>query len=295
MTDIVVIGGGFGGTWFAKAVGARLLTRSNGFDLNFNLGKIMNAIAQERAKIVVNFASQSMVGQSWKTPGDWMQTNCVGQTDLVAALARYPNLEKYIHFTTPEVYGSTCGEWLPENWAFDPSTPYAASRAAGDWITRMWQQQYGFPAIFTRAANIYGEGQQLYRVIPKAIIAKMESQPFTLEGGGKSRRAFVHMEDVTDALCLLITQGKIGDCYHISPREEVTIADLVYNKIGATAVITPDRTGKDDTYFLDSGKIMRMGWEPKITLAQGIERTWAWMVENAAVWAKWPREYEHQA
>ncbi len=295
MTDIVVIGGGFGGTWFARETGARLLTRSNGFDLNFNLAKIMNAIAQERAKVVVNFASQSMVGQSWKTPGDWMQTNCVAQTDFIAALARYPNLEKYIHFTTPEVYGSTCGEWLTENWAFDPSTPYAASRATGDWITRMWQQQYGFPAIFTRAANIYGEGQQLYRVIPKAIIAKMQGLPFPLEGGGKSRRAFVHMEDVTDALCLLITQGKIGDCYHISPREEVTIADLVYNKIGATAIITPERTGKDDTYFLDSGKIMRMGWHPKITLAKGIERTWDWMVENAAVWAKWPKDYEHQA
>lgn len=295
MSDIVVIGGGFGGAYFAKAIGARLLTRANGHDINHNLAKIMNVIAMEKAKIVINFASQSMVGQSWNKPGDWFQTNAVGQADLVQALHRYPMLEKYIHFTTPEVYGSTNGLWFTETWNFNPSTPYAASRAAGDWITRMWQQQYGFPAIFTRAANIYGEGQQLYRVIPKAIIAKMQDTPFPLEGGGKSRRAFVHMDDVVQAMELILRYAEPGECVHISPREEVSIHHLVADLIGAPVFMAADRTGKDDTYFLDSTKLMEMGWKRTVRLEQGIERVWSWMVDNAHIWQHWPRNYEHQA
>jgi len=298
MSDIVVIGGGFGGTWFAKATGALLLTRSLGDDLNTDIGKILVRIKFGRFRYVVNFASQSMVGQSWERPSDWMQTNVVAQTKLIQGLAKIPSIERYIHFTTPEVYGSTNG-WVKENWSFNPSTPYAVSRAAGDWMVKLWHQQYGFPAIFTRAANIYGEGQQLYRVIPKAVLAKMEGKPFPLEGAGTSVRSFVHMDDVTAALRLLLECGESGETYHIGPAEKsqcsaVTIHNVAA-MVGCETVDVPERPGKDQRYLLDSSKIMDMGWSPRVSLHDGIGRVRRWMRGNHTTWATWPREYEHRA
>ncbi len=305
MSDILVIGGGFGGNYFAKKVGAPVLTRSNGYDLNHigtvsigiygNRGPehLIQRIRDERPKVIVNFASQSMVAQSWERPADWLETNCVGQTNLLCYLTSCDFIEKYIHFTTPEVYGNT-PDWTKENWDFKPSTPYAASRACGDWMVKMWHDQYGFPAIFTRAANIYGEGQQLYRIIPKALCAKFNGKSIPLHGGGTSKRSFVHMDDVTDALMLLVEKGDTGLTYHISPHEAVTIRELV-EMIGCGTELAPDRPGKDEAYLLDSQRIMDLGWSPKVSLPEGITRVDEWMRSNWDTWKTWPTEYRHAA
>lgn len=295
MTNTIVIGGGFGGSWYAKATGARLLTRSNGYDLNVDLDRIMAEIAHEKARVVVNFASQSMVAQSWATPWDWMQTNVRALSAFIAALGRYPYLERYVHFTTPEVYGSTNG-WQKESWNFAPASPYAASRACGDWMVKLWHQRFDFPAIFTRAANIYGEGQQLYRIIPKALLHKLEGRVFPLNEGRKQRRAFVHMDDVTAALNLLMERGAPGEVYHISPREEVTIGQVVDMCGCPTRLLpeTPSHDRRDEAYLLDSAKIMAMGWTPKVSLKDGIARTRIWMETHRDEWVSWAREYEHR-
>lgn len=300
MADIVVIGGGFGGTWFAKATGATLLTRSNGYDINdpVALHGAAGALSVLNPRVIANFASQSMVGQSWQSPEDWMRTNCVGQSALLHTMARLPRLERYIHFTTPEVYGST-SEWVRENWNFKPSTPYAVSRAAGDWMVKLWCEQYGFPAIFTRAANIYGEGQQLYRIIPKAFLAAMEGRKVPLHGGGMSVRSFIHMDDVTRALELLLEKGEVGKTYHIGPSDSITIAELV-QRVGLQMGVddlgedAPDRPGKDEAYLLDSSKLRSLGWAPWVDLCQGFDRVEGWLRANRDTWSTWPREYEHR-
>ena len=297
MSEIVVIGAGFGGRYFADAVGAPCFSRSNGYDLNHNLDGLLREIAAARPRHVVNFASQSMVGESWQNPDHWMQTNAVAQASLIKALAKFDFIDHYPLFTTPEVYGSTSG-WIKESWAFAPSTPYAASRAAGDWLAKLWHTQYGFPVIFTRAANIYGEGQQLYRIIPKTILFALTGRKIPLHGGGLSTRAFVHMDDVTAAIKVLMDKGTVGETYHISPRESIAIRDLVtmiekYLGISGVAEISGDRPGKDQAYLLDSGAIMALGWAPTISLADGVARVARWVRANLDTLSKMPTDYRH--
>lgn len=298
MSDIAVIGAGFGGKYFAAAVGAPCFSRSNGFDLNRNLSGLLSELARQKPKFVVNFAAQAMVGESWQHPADWMQTNVVAQTNLITGLARFDFLEKYILFTTPEVYGSTPG-WISENWNFNPSTPYAASRAAGDWVAKLWHAQYGFPVIFTRAANIYGEGQQLFRIIPKTILFGLTGRKIPLHGGGQSVRAFVHMDDVGAALKLLMARGTAGQTYHISPREMISIRELVTlieSVIGVSeiAAVASDRAGKDQAYLLDSTLIEGLGWRPTVGLRRGVERVHAWVRQNLDTLSQRPTDYVHQ-
>ena len=107
-------------------------------------------------ELVVNFAAQGMVAESWLNPTHWYRTNVVAQVALHDALRQKPFLQKYVHVTTPEVYGSTDGGWINEHNHFSPSTPYAVSRAACDLHLHSFHEAYDFPVVFTRAANVYG-------------------------------------------------------------------------------------------------------------------------------------------
>ncbi len=164
-------------------------------DLNHDLDALKSLLAAERPTHVVNFAAQSMVGESWLHPDHWMMTNVVSAVRLHDLLRNYDALERYVHVTTPEVYGSTEG-WIREDAPFNPSTPYAVSRAAADMSLRTYFANYQFPVVFTRAANVYGPGQQLYRIVPRTIVAAMTGQKLRLDGGGQSVRVFIHMSDV---------------------------------------------------------------------------------------------------
>ena len=195
-------------------------------DLNHDLDPVIKLINQEKIEYVINFAAQSMVAQSWDFPEHWYQTNVVGLANLGSSLLKEKTIKKFVHFTTPEVYGSTSGS-IKESFNFAPSTPYAVSRAAGDWHLKCLFENYGFPVIFTRAANVYGPGQQLYRIIPKTLLSALTGRKLPLEGGGRSLRSFIHMNDVSSALSAIISEGKVGESYHISTNEIVSIYDLV--------------------------------------------------------------------
>ena len=140
-------------------------------DLNNQLDALLELIDSVRPELVVNFAAQGMVAESWLNPTHWYRTNVTAQVALHDALRKKPFLEKYVHVTTPEVYGSTDGDWIKEHNHFAPSTPYAVSRAACDLHLHSFYQSYGFPVVFTRAANVYGPGQQLYRIIPRTLLS----------------------------------------------------------------------------------------------------------------------------
>lgn len=119
---------------------------------------------------VVNFAAQSMVGESWQNPDRWMMTNFVSMVRLHERLRRYDGLERYVHVTTPAVYGSTEG-WIRGDHPFNLPTPYVVSRAAGDMSLRSYHQAYGFPVVSTRAASVYGPGQRPHRIVPRTVLA----------------------------------------------------------------------------------------------------------------------------
>ena len=247
---------------------------------------------------VVNFAAQGMVAESWASPEDWYNTNLIGQTKLISSLIELP-LKKYINVTTPEVYGHF-GERKSETFQFSPSTPYAISRAAMDYHLKAHHEQFGFPVLFTRAANVYGEGQQLYRVVPNAILSSLLNEPFSLHGGGTSRRCFIHVDDVMSATYDLLEMGDAGETYHISTDELVSISELVEhifdlaNGDKSLIISTESRLGLDDTYLLDGSKIQSLlDWSPKVSLTTGLLRTMKWAKENLDILSGLQRRYEH--
>lgn len=270
-------------------------------DLNYDLDKLIKWIKKNKPTHIVNFAAQGMVAQSWESPEDWYQTNILSQVKLHDRLRKLDFLEKYVHVTTPEVYGSTDG-WIKENFNFSPSTPYAVSRASCDLHLKSFFQAYNFPVTFTRAANVYGPGQQLYRIVPRAILFSLLGKKLELHGGGMSTRSFIHIDDVADATLKIALDGMIGETYHISTTSTVSIRSLVEKICDLTGVgykdlvvETEERLGKDQSYLLESGKIRKeLNWSDDINLEQGLINTLSWVKTNLAKLSSLPFDYIHR-
>ena len=270
-------------------------------DINHDLKKFSKLISEFKPEYIINFAAQGMVAQSWLSPEDWYQTNVVGQVKLHNILKDFDFIDKYIHVTTPEVYGSTDG-WVEESLDFRPSTPYAVSRAACDLHLMSFLKAYNFPVVFTRAANVYGEGQQLYRIIPRTLLFARTNNKLHLHGGGKSVRSFIHIDDVSDATMKIASNGKIGETYHISTNETISIKDLVSmicdlckKDFEELVEITDDRLGKDQSYLLNSNKLRNsLNWSEEISLQNGILRTLDWIDSNIQLLQSLPQEYVHK-
>ena len=271
-------------------------------DLNNDLSDIIQKIKTFRPNYIVNFAAQGMVAESWKAPEDWYQTNVVSQVKLHDSLRQCDFIEKFVNFSTPEVYGSTEG-WVDESFRFTPNTPYAVSRAACDLHLMSFFRNYDFPVSFTRAANVFGEGQQLYRIVPKTIMSGVLGRELSLHGGGTSERSFIHIDDVSDATYKVMKRGIVGETYHISTQETLTIKDLVWaiaQQIGKDpeefVINTGERLGKDHSYALDSEKIRtQLSWRDDISLEAGLERNIQWVESNLEVLKNMPDMYIHKS
>lgn len=273
------------------------------FDLNnkHDIARLTEEVRDNQIEFIVNFAAQGMVAQSWNAPADWYQTNVVGQVLLHDELRKL-KLEKYVHVTTPEVYGSTIG-WIQEDHVFAPSTPYAVSRAACDLHLKSFFDAYRFPVVFTRAANVYGPSQQLYRIIPVAMLSAKLGETMELHGGGSSARSFIHIDDVSAATYKVMLNGVEGETYHISTNNLISIRELVEkifednsSNFSKYVKIVEERLGKDDVYSLNSSKIRKeLGWQDKISLDYGLEDTNNWIEENLTLLETLPRHYIHKS
>jgi len=270
-------------------------------DLNHDLDELDRLIRRERFSVIVNFAAQSMVAESWKFPDHWMMTNVVSLVRLQELLRKIDFLDKYVHVTTPEVYGSTSG-WITEEQPFNPSTPYAVSRAAGDMSLKSYYSAYQLPVVFTRAANVYGPGQQLYRIIPRTLLFLRSGRKLQLHGGGHSIRSFIHMDDVSDATRRIAQKGKAGESYHISTRETISIRDLVQmmcDRLGVSfdqaVEVVGERLGKDTAYCLNSDKVRQeLGWQDKVGLDDGLNSCIEWIAKNLDTLQQQPADYIHK-
>ena len=254
-------------------------------DLNKRIDKLIQIIKKQKPVYIINYSAQGMVAESWDNPLDWYKTNILSQIELLEGIKNFKFIKKYIHFTTPEVYGST-KKWIKESFNFNPSTPYANSRAATDFHLLNLYRFYNFPVIFTRAANVYGPHQQLYRIIPKSFAFGKLGKKIPLHGAGISKRSFIYIDDVSTATYNILKKGSLGETYHISSNKLISIKDLVY-KIGNLLKVNKnnlvkmegERLGKDDSYSLSSQKIRKnLGWSDKINLDQGLILTKNWIL-----------------
>jgi len=275
----------------------------NIINLNTQLDLLMQLIDSAKPEYIVNFAAQGMVAESWQNPTDWYKTNVLSQVAFHDQLRQRKFIKKYVHVTTPEVYGNTGEKWIKEHNCFSPTTPYAVSRASCDMHLHSFYKAYDFPVVFTRAANVYGPGQQLYRIIPRTLLSALSGTKMQLHGGGVSKRSFIHISDVVKATLKLTLEASPGSTWHISTRESITIKNLVEKicsiadvKFNSIVDITNDRLGKDQNYLLDSSAIRnQFGWSSMIGLDEGIAETLDWVGSNLDKLKTIPWKYIHKS
>lgn len=270
-------------------------------DINEDQDALQSLISTFKPNIVVDYAAQSMVAESWDNPDHWYLTNIVAKAKLTKFLMKADYLDQFIRISTPEVYGST-SEVISEAHPYSPSTPYAISQMATDTSLMAFHDNLGFPVAITRAANYYGPGQQLYRIVPKTILSILKGTKLNLHGGGKSVRAFIHAKDSAYGVMKIIDQKMVGEIFQFSTDEFVSIRELVElicSKLdinfNSAVEIGEDRIGKDQAYLMSSKKAKEvLSWEPKIDLSSGIDETIAWVKNNFEVISKMSLEYKHK-
>ncbi len=270
-------------------------------DLNREFDQLKTLLDAFKPEYIVNFAAQSEVAPSWDHPHHWFQTNAVAITRLANLLKDLPYLKRYVHVSSPEVYGTCVGN-IKEEAPLNPSTPYAASKAAGDLSLFTFAKNFSFPLVMVRATNVYGAYQQFFKIIPRCAIYLKLGKTIELHGGGVAVKSYIHIRDVSLGQLLLMEQGRVGEIYHLSPDCGVAVRDVVRSickQMGvdfskATQEVA-ERLGQDKAYTIDSTKARQeFGWMPTISLDQGIAQTVSWVEEHFTEIVQHPLSYVHK-
>ncbi len=270
-------------------------------DLNKDMDRLFTILEVFRPDYVVNFAAQSEVAPSWEHPDQWFQTNAVSLTRLANRLKDMKFIKRYVHISSPEVYG-TCDGNIKEEAPLNPSTPYAASKAAGDLSLFTYYKNFGLPLVMVRATNVYGAHQQLFKIIPRSAIFLKLGKQIELHGGGVAVKSYIHIRDISRGELAIMEQGVLGEIYHLSPDNGVAVRNVVEticNKMNApfaqTVKVVAERLGQDKAYTIDSSKARQtLGWKPMISLAEGIAQTVDWVSQNFDQIQKEPLTYIHK-
>lgn len=271
-------------------------------DLNRDMPDLLGVLDSERPTHIVNFAAQSEVAPSWEHPEHWFETNTVSLSKLINHIRKQNYVQRYLHVSSPEAYG-TCVGRVTEESPLNPSTPYAASKAAADMLLATFHKQFGFPLLTVRATNVYGARQQLFKIIPRSAIYIKSGRKIQLHGGGRAVKSYIHIRDVSRGELAILQQGETGKIYHLSPDQGVAVRDVVQTICErlnipfeqATEVVA-ERPGQDAAYVIDSTRARTaFGWRPQISLVEGLNEVIDWVNAN---WDEIQRErldYVHKA
>ncbi|MBM6592859.1 dTDP-glucose 4,6-dehydratase [Microvirga pudoricolor] len=264
-----------------------------------------------RPTMVMHLAAESHVDRSIDGPGAFIQTNVVGTYSLLQAALGYwqglPGFEKdafrFHHVSTDEVFGSLGPEgFFTEATAYDPRSPYSASKAASDHLVRAWHHTYGLPTLVSNCSNNYGPYHFPEKLIPLVILNALEGKPLPVYGDGSNVRDWLFVEDHARALLRIAQTGEVGESYNVGGHNEKTNLEVVEaicrilddlapdGAIGARrGLITfvKDRPGHDRRYAIDAAKIGReLGWTPRETFETGLAKTVRWYLENRPWWER---------
>jgi dTDP-glucose 4,6-dehydratase len=238
---------------------------------------------------VVHFAAESHVDRSIAGPADFVVTNCVG-TNTVMHACRLADLDRVVHISTDEVYGSVeVGESAEED-PLDPRSPYSASKAGSDLIARSYFSTYGLPVVITRSSNNFGPWQYPEKVIPLFATNLLDGANVPLYGDGLNRRDWLHVEDNCAAVDTVLRAGAPGQIYNIGGGNELSNRDLTDRLLalagaGADRIdAVADRLGHDRRYAVDSTKVRGLGWKPRRVLDEALESTYGWYRDNRWWW-----------
>ena len=274
--------------------------RFHQLDLNRDMPKILETMNTFEPEYVVNFAAQSEVAPSWENPGQWFQTNAVALSTLADALREARYLKRYVHISSPEVYGTCRG--IDETAPLCPSTPYAASKAAGDLFLFALHKNFDFPLVMIRSTNVYGAHQQLFKIIPRSVIYLRLGKTIELHGGGAAIKSFIHIRDISRGTLAAMEKGRSGEIYHLSPEKGVAVREVVekiclqMKKPFETAVQhVGERQGQDSVYEINSAKARsEFGWAPQISLETGLQGVVDWVNAHWETIQSQPLTYQHK-
>lgn len=284
-----------------------------------NLDEITSLFREYAFDGVVHLAAESHVDRSITNPLEFIHTNIIGTVNLLNAARECwkNNFEgkTFYHISTDEVFGSLGATgFFTENTAYDPRSPYSASKASSDHLVRAYHNTYGLPVKISNCSNNYGPNQFPEKLIPLAINNINQQKPIPVYGAGENIRDWLYVEDHARAIDLIFHQGRMGETYAIGGHNEwknidlirllCSIMDAKLNRPAGTSekLITyvTDRAGHDLRYAIDSSKIKQeLGWEPSVTFEQGLEKTVDWYLSNElwlqhVVNGEYEKYYENQ-
>lgn len=301
--------------------------------------EITRVLNQYQPDIIMHLAAESHVDRSIDGPGDFIKTNIVGTYNLLEQARTYwtslePNKKanfRFHHISTDEVYGDLHHpdevseeqkHNLPlftEETAYEPSSPYSASKAGSDHLVRAWQRTFGLPTLVTNCSNNYGPYHFPEKLIPLVILNALEGKPLPIYGKGNQIRDWLYVEDHARALIKVATEGKVGETYNIgghNEKQNIEVVDTICEILDALApieknefiessslkikhykdlkVFVIDRPGHDMRYAIDATKIQKeLGWTPKETFESGIKKTVEWYLDNQ-IWCKHVQDGRYQ-
>ncbi|WP_413875849.1 dTDP-glucose 4,6-dehydratase [Albidovulum sp.] len=262
-------------------------------------------LAAHRPDAIMHLAAESHVDRSIDGPAAFIETNITGTYTMLEAARAYwaaqgrPEAFRFHHISTDEVFGSLgpTGRFT-EDTPYDPRSPYSASKAASDHLVRAWHETYGLPVVLTNCSNNYGPYHFPEKLIPVVILKALSGAPIPVYGKGDNVRDWLYVEDHAEALLLVVRKGTVGRSYNIGGENEATNLDLVRricaildgkrpgNRPYADQItFVADRPGHDQRYAIDPSRIREeLGWQPSVTLDEGLERTVQWFLDHQDWW-----------
>ena len=239
--------------------------------------------------MVIHFAAESHVDRSIVDPDTFVRTNCLG-TNVMCDVARHVGVERFLHISTDEVYGSIEDGSFIETDRLGPRSPYSSSKAGSDLIALSYQETYDLPVIVTRSSNNFGPFQFPEKVIPLFVTNLLDGKKVPLYGDGLNSRDWIHVLDNCAGVDTVLRKGTIGEIYNIGGGNETTnreLTSMVLSNMGVgeeTVEYVQDRLGHDRRYSIDCSKANALGWKPSRNLDVAVAETVEWYRANRAWW-----------
>jgi len=261
---------------------------------DINEKKLKNIFLKYKPNIIFNLAAETHVDRSIDNPGNFINSNIIGTYNLLECFRDFSkkNNTKLIHISTDEVYGDILKGRTDEKHPYNPSSPYAASKAASDHLVYSYIKTYKIHAIITNCSNNYGPKQHPEKLIPKLIYNVINNKRLPIYGNGKNSREWIYVKDHCEALFKIFQKGKVGEFYNIGSNINLNNLQICKTlikiskkriKLGKNVYIyfVKDRPGHDIRYALNSNKInSKLNWKSKINFIKGISLTVDWYLKN---------------
>ncbi|MET0884770.1 MAG: dTDP-glucose 4,6-dehydratase [Acidimicrobiales bacterium] len=238
---------------------------------------------------IVHFAAESHVDRSIVDPDAFVSTNC-GGTNVLCDIARHVGVERFLHISTDEVYGSIDEGSFSETDALAPRSPYSAAKAGSDLIALAYHETHGLPVVVTRSSNNFGPNQYPEKIIPLFVTNLLDGRKVPLYGDGLNVRDWCFVDDNCEAVDRVRRQGVTGEIYNIGAGNEITNKDLTLRLLARLghdeSMIEPvqDRLGHDRRYSIDTTKVRALGWSPRHDLDAALDQTVRWYRDNRWWW-----------